>query len=97
HPEGIKINKDTGSMRLVLRLRDEAHRFALGYHRKLRDKNMIFSFFDSVKGIGEKKKTIIYENFNSIEELKNQDVNNLLKIKGISYTDAKNIYDALHK
>ncbi|MDD3520314.1 MAG: excinuclease ABC subunit UvrC [Actinomycetota bacterium] len=97
HPEGIKINKDNGSMRIVIRLRDEAHRFALQYHRKLRDKNMTFSFFDSVKGIGEKKKAVLYENFNSMEELKNQDVKTLIKIKGITYIDAKNIYDALHK
>ena len=79
------------------RLRDEAHRFALQYHRKIRDKNMVFSFFDSVRGIGEKKKTILYENFNSVDELKNQDIKTLLKLKGINYTDAKNIYDALHK
>lgn len=97
HPEGIKLNKDTGSMRIVLRLRDEAHRFALQYHRKIRDKNMVFSFFDSVRGIGEKKKTILYENFNSVDELKNQDIKVLLELKGINYTDAKNIYDALHK
>lgn len=97
YPEGIKINKDTGSMRLVINLRDEAHRFALDYHRKIRDRQMISSFFDSVRGIGEKKKNILYENFNSVEELKMQSLENILKLKGISYTDAKNIYDALHK
>lgn len=84
-------------MRLVINLRDEAHRFALDYHRKIRDRQMISSFFDSVRGIGEKKKNILYENFNSVEELKMQSLENILKLKGISYTDAKNIYDALHK
>jgi len=43
-PEGIKLNKDTGYMRLIIKIRDEAHRFALQYHKKLRDKNMISSF-----------------------------------------------------
>jgi len=95
--EGIKLSKDSGYMRLMIKIRDEAHRFALQYHRKLRDKSMINSFLDSIKGIGEKKKSLLYENYNTVEELKSCSFEDIIKIKGINYKDAKNIYDTLHK
>jgi len=97
YPNGINFPKDINFMRLIIKIRDEAHRFAIQYHKKLRDKNMLSSFLDNIKGIGEKKKSLIYEKYNSLDDLKNLNVDEFLKINGLNYKDAKNIYDALHK
>jgi len=97
YPQGIKLEVDKGYMRVLIRIRDEAHRFAVGYHRRLRGKYMTSSFLDQVKGIGEKKKKYITESISSMEELKKSSVQKLMNIKGISYKDAINIYNYLHK
>jgi len=96
-PNGINIDKNESYMRLILKIRDETHRFAIKYHRNLRDKNMIRPLLDSVKGIGEKKKDYIYEKYNSIEELQDLSVKELADIKGLTYKDAQNIFDSLNK
>jgi excinuclease ABC subunit C len=95
--DGIKLDKSTTYMRIITRIRDEAHRFALSYHKKLRGKYMTHSLLDGITGIGEKKKENIFEKFNSVEELKLAKLEDLLDIKGLSYRDALNIYDGLHK
>jgi len=94
---GISFETNKNFMRIIIKIRDEAHRFAIEFHKKLRDSNMIKSFLDNIKGIGDKKKQYIFEKYNSIEELKNLTFKELTDIKGINYNDAKNIYNALHK
>jgi excinuclease ABC subunit C len=83
-------------MRVLIRIRDEAHRFAVTFHRKLRDKNMTRSLIDGIKGIGEKKKKYIFESISSIEELKSMTVKDITKIKGLTDLDAANIYRSIH-
>ena len=83
-------------MRILIKLRDEAHRFAVNFHRKLRDKNMTKSLLDGIKGIGEKKKKYIFENIGSIEDLKVKTVKDLENMKGLSHKDAVNIYRSIH-
>ena len=95
--EGVSFEKNKNFMRLLIRVRDETHRFSVGYHQKLRDSNMTRSFLDDIKGIGEKKKQCIFEAANSIDDLKNLSLKDLADIKGINYKDAKNIYDVLHR
>ena len=95
--EGISFEKSKNFMRLIIRIRDETHRFSVEFHQKLRDNNMTRSFLDNIKGIGEKKKQYIYEAANSIDDLKNMSLKDLADIKGITYGNAKNIYDALHR
>ncbi|MCX6384518.1 MAG: excinuclease ABC subunit UvrC, partial [Actinobacteria bacterium] len=94
---GISFDKNENFMRMIIKIRDETHRFAVEFHQKLRDKNMTKSFLDNIKGIGEKKKHYIYEKSNSLGDLKNLAVSDLADIRGLTYQDAKNIYDALHK
>jgi excinuclease ABC subunit C len=95
--EGIAFEKSKNFMRLIIRIRDETHRFSVEFHQKLRDSNMTRSFLDSIKGIGEKKKQYIFEAANAKDDLKNLSLKDLADIKGITYNDAKNIYDALHR
>ncbi len=94
---GIKLDPGSDYMRIIIKLRDEAHRFAIGYHRKLRDKHMTDSVLDQIKGIGIKKKAYIMRNIESFEELKEKDIEELMNIKGINYRDAVNIYDSFHR
>jgi excinuclease ABC subunit C len=96
YPDGIKLDLDKNYMRVLIKIRDEAHRFAVNFHRKLRDKNMTRSLLDGIKGIGEKKKGCIFENISSIEELRSMTVNDINKIKGLSKKDAVSIYLSIH-
>jgi len=94
---GINLDLSDKALNIIIRIRDEAHRFALSYHKKIRDKNMTRSILDGIKGIGEKKKEHILEKFSTVEELKNLKIEDLLKIKGLSYRDAVNIFDSLNR
>ncbi len=95
--QGIRLNLDENYMRTIIKIRDEAHRFAVSYHKKIRGKYMTASLLDSIKGIGEKKKSYIMQTIKGINELRNSSIEELMNIKGISYRDAKNIYNFLHK
>ncbi len=63
HPDGISPDKHSDYMKIIIRIRDEAHRFAINYHKKLRGKYMTRSVLDGIKGIGEKKKALVLEKF----------------------------------
>ena len=84
-------------MRMLIKLRDEAHRFAVSYHRKLRDSYMTNSLLDEIKGIGQKKKAYILENIASVEDLKEKSIEDIMNMKGLSYRDAVNIYNSFHR
>jgi excinuclease ABC subunit C len=97
HPDGLSLDKHSDYMKIIIRIRDEAHRFAINYHKKLRSKYMTRSVLDGIKGIGEKKKALVLEKFEDIEDLKTCKLDELIKIKGLSYTDALNIYNSLNR
>ncbi len=94
---GFIINKSDNHMRIILKIRDEAHRFAISFHRKLRDKQMTSSILDEIKGIGEIKKKNILEKFPTLEELKAATLEDFMKIKGLTYKDAVNIFNLLNR
>lgn len=97
YKDGINPDVSINYMKILLRARDEAHRFALGYHRKLRDKNMTRSVLDGIKGIGEKKKSLILEKYPGLIELKSCMLEDFIRIKGLSYKDALNVYNSLNR
>jgi len=97
YQDGVKLDLSSNYMKIITRIRDEAHRFAVNYHKKLRNKYMTHSILDEIKGIGEKKKQYISKKFANIEELKISGIEDLMDIKGISYKDALNIYNSIHK
>jgi excinuclease ABC, C subunit len=97
YPDGLSLDKHSDYMKIIIRIRDEAHRFAINYHKKLRSKYMTQSVLDGIKGIGEKKKALVLEKFADIEDLKAGRLDELIKIKGLSYKDALNIYNSLNR
>ncbi|HEX7561547.1 MAG TPA: excinuclease ABC subunit UvrC [Candidatus Humimicrobiaceae bacterium] len=97
HPDGLSLDRHSDYMKIIIRIRDEAHRFAINYHKKLRSEYMTRSVLDGIKGIGEKKKALVLEKFEDIEDLKACKLDDFIKIKGLSYTDALNIYNSLNR
>jgi excinuclease ABC subunit C len=87
----VILPRDSKALKLLQRIRDEAHRFALGYHRKLRGKKLGESQLDGIPGIGDKKKRSLLKHFGSLEKLKGADVSEIVKVKGITRKDAENI------
>nr|HPR61618.1 helix-hairpin-helix domain-containing protein [Prolixibacteraceae bacterium] len=69
-------------LKLIQKLRDEAHRFGITHHRSKRNKEMSVSELDNVKGIGEKTKELLLKNFKSVEGIKNANAEDLLKVIG---------------
>ncbi|MFH1073849.1 MAG: excinuclease ABC subunit C, partial [Candidatus Firestonebacteria bacterium] len=87
----LRLKKDSAVLHLLQYIRDEAHRFALSYHKTLRDKTTISSKLDNIKGIGEKTKRIILSQVRDVNSLSKEETDNLTgvsnsikeKLKGI--------------
>lgn len=71
-------------MNFITNMQDEVHRIAIGYNRKLRDKDITKSKLDSIKGIGEKKKQELLKKFGSVEAIKKADILEISQVKGIT-------------
>ncbi|MDP2846478.1 MAG: helix-hairpin-helix domain-containing protein, partial [Candidatus Methanoperedens sp.] len=93
----VILPKESPALQLMQRIRDEAHRFALGYHRKLRGKRLKESALDGIAGIGEKKKRALLGYFGSVEELKKAHVSRIGEVPGITRKDAETVYEYFHK
>jgi len=79
------------------RLRDEAHRFAIGTHRKGRDKNALKSSFQEVEGIGPKRRRALLEYFGTFKDIQQASIQELQKVEGISEKIATALYHFFHK
>ena len=82
-------------MNLITRFQDTVHDTAIGYHRKLRDKEMITSSLDKINGIGEKKKKELLKKFKTIDKIKNAKIEELIEINGINIKLAQKIKEEL--
>lgn len=88
----IVLNQDSAELRLLVNIRDEAHRFALAYHKKLRKEQYYKSPLDKITGIGQVKKKNLLKHFGDIQKIRKASLDELGKVKSISAKDAKNIY-----
>ncbi len=90
---------DTGSeaFKLITRIQDEAHRFAIEYHRSLRQQNQVHSVLDEVPGIGPKRRRALMRAFQSIDEVLAADVDTLASIEGFNRPAAEAVYAYFHK
>ncbi len=94
--EPIKLPDDSPALRLLQRLRDEAHRFAVEYHRTLRERRTFSSLLDELPGIGEKRKQLLLLRFGSLEGLREASLEELLSVPGLPRKTAELLYKALH-
>lgn len=94
--QGIHCSADSIALHLLQQVRDEAHRFAITGHRKLRDKRRVHSNLETIAGIGPKRRQRLLEYFGGWQELKRAHPDELVKVPGISPTLAQRIYESLH-
>jgi excinuclease ABC subunit C len=94
-PDGILLPRGSEALFLVMRIRDEAHRFAITYHRSLRGKEMVASVFDEIPGVGPARRAALLERFGTVRALKEATVADLADVDGISTALAARIHDHL--
>lgn len=95
--DSIRLCKTDVGLQLLQRLRDEAHRFAITFHKNKRAKAMTKSILDDIIGIGQTKKQQLFERFGSLEKIKNASIKELMLVRGITESQARAIKDALNK
>lgn len=93
--EPLKLSRRSESLMLLQRVRDEAHRFAITYHKTLRDKRTKASSLDLVIGIGAKKKQLLLKHFGSVKRVREATVEELMQVEGINRKLAENIKEQL--
>ncbi len=91
--ESILLDRESAPLHLIQRIRDEAHRFAITYHRKLRSKRNMVSILDHIEGIGAKRRQALWKKFQSLEAMKEASVEELAQVEGMNYPTAQRIYD----
>jgi excinuclease ABC subunit C len=82
HKEGIRLDRTSPALKLFQSIRDEAHRFAISFHRRRREKRSFESSLDGIPGLGKKRKTALLTRYGSIEEIQNAPLDELAKIIG---------------
>lgn len=92
----ISILKDSNSFKLIYKIQEEVHRFAIEYHRSLRTKSVIKSELDEIQGIGPKRKMELIKHFKSIENIKNATIEELMMVKGMNKNLAQKVYEYFH-
>ena len=94
--EEIEISRSSEGFKLITRIQDEAHRFAIEYHRSLRSKAQVKSVLDVIPGVGPSRRKALMRRFRSIEEVKNADVETLAGLDEIPESVARGIYEFFH-
>lgn len=92
----IMIDRSSEGFKLITRVQDEAHRFAIEYHRSLRSKAQVKSALDEIPGVGPSRRKALMRRFKSIEEVKNAEVEALAGVDEIPESVARKIYDFFH-
>ena len=93
----IYIEKNSPLFRFITRVQDEAHRFAISYHRSLRSKDIFKSQLDDIRGIGKKRKVSLLKHFGSVENIKNASLEELKKAEGMNIKAAEEVYNYFRK
>lgn len=93
----LPIDRHSEGFKLITRIQDEAHRFAIEYHRSLRTKSQVKSLLDDIPGIGPARRKALMRAFKSIDEVKNASVETLEAIEEMNHEAAENVYIFFHK
>ena len=96
HNVEIPIDRHGEGFKLITRIQDEAHRFAIEYHRSLRSKTQVHSILDDIEGIGPARRKALMRRFQSMENMKNASVEELAETDSMNLAAAQNVYDTLH-
>ena len=92
----IPIEKDSEGYKLITRIQDEAHRFAIEYHRSLRSKNQVHSVLDEIPGIGASRRKALMMRFSSLDAIRAASIEELAETPAMNMRAAKAVYDKFH-
>ena len=92
----IPIDRHSEGFKLITRIQDEAHRFAIEFHRKLRSQGQVHSILDEIEGIGPARRKALMKHYASIEEIKNASVEELKTLPSMNEKSAKEVYRFFH-
>jgi excinuclease ABC subunit C len=95
--EPILLSRHNPGLQLLQRIRDEAHRFALGFHRQRRESRGFASLFDELQGVGPARRRALLQHFGSVEEMASASQEELEGVPGVPAAVARRIYAQLHK
>ena len=93
----IPIDTNSEGFRLITRIQDEAHRFAIEYHRSLRSREQVHSILDDIPGIGERRRKALMRRFRSIEAIRDASEEELAQTESMNAGSAKQVYDFFHR
>ena len=93
----IPIDTSGEGFHLVTRIQDEAHRFAIEYHRSLRGKEQVHSVLDDIPGIGETRRKALMRRFRSIENIRDASIDELSQTESMNIQSAEAVYEFFHK
>ncbi len=96
HNEEIPIDRASEAFRLITRIQDEAHRFAIEYHRQLRGKGQVHSILDDIEGIGPARRKALMREYLSLDDIKKASVEELAKIPSMNEKAAESVYKFFH-
>ena len=94
--EEIRIDKDSESFKLITRIQDEAHRFAITFHRQLRSQGQVHSILDDIPGVGPARRKDLMRHFENIEAIKNATVEQLKELPSMNEKSARDVYNFFH-
>ncbi|MSN25382.1 MAG: excinuclease ABC subunit UvrC [Geobacter sp.] len=92
----VVLRQNSSPLLLLAAIRDEAHRFAIEYHRKLRGKEGIASGIDAIPGIGPKRRSALLKKFGSLQRLKDGSIEEIAAVDGMNRATAEKLYERLH-
>src|SRR5262249_54929801 len=94
--EPVRIPRDSEALYLLQQVRDEAHRFAITYHRQLRQKKMTKSVLDEVPGLGPTRRSRLLKEFGSVKKLRERSLDELTALTWLPDRVARDLYERLH-
>ncbi len=94
--EEVHLKSNSSALHLLQRIRDEAHHFAISYHRLLKEKTLTQSVLDTIPGIGPERKRVLLKNFDSIEELQRSGLEQLSGLPGMTRPAADRVWTFFH-
>lgn len=96
HNREIPIDRHSEGFKLITRIQDEAHRFAIEYHRSLRSKEQVHSVLDDIPGIGEARRKALMKAFQSLDAIREADVQTLAELPSMNQQAAQSVYEFFH-
>ncbi|HQD20296.1 MAG TPA: excinuclease ABC subunit UvrC [Bacillota bacterium] len=95
--EPLVLDRDDPALQLLQQIRDEAHRFAISYHRRLRSKETLLSELERIPGVGPARRTALLKAFGSIQNLRDKDVAEIAAVLGMTWPAAEEVYKWFRK